>query len=220
MPTEYTPEFIARFWAKVDKTSSPHGCWLWTGSAVAGGYGQVGFRHKMHYVHRVAYELAFGEIPEGMEVCHSCDHLYARSDRTYKRCLRNDGEAHIWLGTRADNMADASDKGRMSGWSRGTGDRNGTRTHPESRPRGDDHFARRHPELLPRGDTHPLRLHPELIRHGSQSGHHTLVESEVAEIRRLYASGAFTQKELAARFGIGQTMVSRIILRQFWKHVI
>jgi hypothetical protein len=219
MHPKFTPEFVARFWAKVDKTGSPHGCWLWTGSAVAGGYGQICFRYQMHYTHRVAYELAFGPIPEGMDICHSCDHLYERGDRTYKRCIRNDGEAHLWLGTRADNMADAGEKGLLSGWSRGTGDRNGARTHPESRPRGDAHFARLHPELLPRGDSHPLHLHPELIRRGSRSGHHTLVEEEVSELRALYASGAFTQKELAMRFGIDQTTVSKIILRQYWKHV-
>lgn len=219
MHPQFTPEFIARFWSKVDKTSSPHGCWLWTGSAITGGYGQVCFRYKMYYVHRVAYELAFGEIPDRMDVCHSCDHLYPTGDRTYRRCLRNDGEAHIWLGTRADNMADAARKGRMPG-ARAYGDLNGSRTHPESRPRGDAHFARRHPELLPRGDDHPLRRRPELIRVGSQSGHHTLVESEVAELRTLHATGSFTQEQLAKRFNIDQTMVSRIVRRLYWKHVL
>jgi hypothetical protein len=35
----------------------------------------------------------------------------------------------------------------------------------------------------------------------------------------MYASGNFTQKVLAAHFGIDQTMVSKIILRRYWKHI-
>jgi hypothetical protein len=36
----------------------------------------------------------------------------------------------------------------------------------------------------------------------------------ITEIRRLYATGNFTQNELAAKYGIGQTQVSRYILNR------
>ena len=60
-----------RFWAKVEKTD---GCWLWTGHRNKAGYAfmkrprsrlQVG-------VHRIAYELANGPIPDEMTVDHLC----------------------------------------------------------------------------------------------------------------------------------------------------
>jgi len=58
-----------RFWAKVEKTDT---CWNWTGSKVK-GYGNFGVgQRKNAYSHRVSYELAYGPIPEGMNIDHQC----------------------------------------------------------------------------------------------------------------------------------------------------
>jgi len=46
-----------------------------------------------------------------------------------------------------------------------------------------------------------------------------LTEDNVREIRRLYATGNFTQQELALRFGVNQQRISKIVNRQTWKHV-
>ena len=46
-----------------------------------------------------------------------------------------------------------------------------------------------------------------------------LTEDDVREIRRLYATGNYTLKELALRFGITFSTVSRIVLEKIWKHV-
>lgn len=61
--------------------------------------------------HRVAYELAYGEIPSGMFVCHRCDN---------PRCIR---PSHLFLGSHAENMADMVIKGRSA---RMLGDSNGS----------------------------------------------------------------------------------------------
>jgi predicted XRE-type DNA-binding protein len=42
---------------------------------------------------------------------------------------------------------------------------------------------------------------------------------DITEIRRLYATGDFTQKELAERFGVNFQQISKIIRRQSWEHV-
>ena len=46
-----------------------------------------------------------------------------------------------------------------------------------------------------------------------------LTEAAVTEIRRLYATGDWQQKDLAARFGVGQSMISQIVTGRTWSHV-
>jgi hypothetical protein len=88
-----------RFWSYVHVTAT---CWDWTGEISNTGYGRIRIDGKNKSVHRVAWELLFGPIPEGMNVLHRCDN---------RRCVRAD---HLWLGTGTDNMQDCSAKGRLN----------------------------------------------------------------------------------------------------------
>lgn len=47
-------------------------CWLWDMSCTTGGYGQLFYRGRNSYSHRVAYELLKGPIPEGLQLDHLC----------------------------------------------------------------------------------------------------------------------------------------------------
>jgi hypothetical protein len=95
-------------WGRVERRED--GCWVWTGSVNDKGYGRIGGgrRQAVALTHRLAYESAVGPIPEGLCVLHRCDN---------PPCCNPE---HLFLGTRADNNADAKAKGRVRpGVSRG-----------------------------------------------------------------------------------------------------
>lgn len=49
-------------------------CLLWTGTTTKGGYGSVRLprTRRTRLVHRLAYEMAVGPIPDGLEIDHLC----------------------------------------------------------------------------------------------------------------------------------------------------
>ncbi len=104
-----------RFWERVDRRG-PDECWPWMGAPDKKGYGRLGRGGRSGgdiFAHRLAWAIAHGPIPDGMCVCHHCDN---------PRCCN--AEAHLFLGTIADNNLDMRQKGRASG-----GSRAGTRNH-------------------------------------------------------------------------------------------
>ena len=88
-----------RFWSRVSPEPTT-GCWLWTGGANGRGYGQVWFANRQQSVHRVAFVLANGPIPQDRIVMHRCDN---------RPCV-NPG--HLVLGSHQENTDDMRRKGR------------------------------------------------------------------------------------------------------------
>jgi hypothetical protein len=48
------------------------GCWWWKGARKRGGYGHMSVDDHMKLVHRLAWELTVGPIPDGHEIDHLC----------------------------------------------------------------------------------------------------------------------------------------------------
>ena len=97
----------ARFWKYVNKMGPVHPklgtrCWLWTGAKTAGGYGRMRVNNTMVMASRVAYLLRVGEVPPGLNVLHHCDN---------PPCVN---PAHLFLGTKGDNIRDMYAKGRQN----------------------------------------------------------------------------------------------------------
>jgi hypothetical protein len=88
-----------KFWLHVI-IKSDNKCWEWGRSKTSSGYGQLRFRGKAYSAHRAAWEITYGEIPNGYCVCHHCDN---------PRCCN---PTHLFLGTLYDNAHDMINKGR------------------------------------------------------------------------------------------------------------
>lgn len=192
-----------RFWSKVDRTGT--GCWLWLASLTGAGYGQFWLNGRREGAHRVAWELTYGPIPDGLLVCHDCP------DGDNPRCVN---PAHLFLGTTKDNADDMVAKGRGA-----TGDKAPARRFPERVPRGDDHWSRQQPGRRARGAAHGAYTHPESRTYGERNGTAKLTRETVAEIRRLYTNKAASQDALAAQFGVSQTTIGRVVRGELWQHV-
>src|SRR5258708_37957730 len=89
------------FWSKVDRRADDQ-CWEWQGGGYSTSpYGHAQYNNKDWGAHRLAYFLTFGEIPQGMFVCHKCDN---------PPCCN---PSHLFLGTALDNSQDCISKGRQ-----------------------------------------------------------------------------------------------------------
>lgn len=76
-------------------------CWPFMGARVpAGGYGRFTLNRRFMAAHRVAYMLAYGDIPAGLDIMHLCDNPPCCNPK------------HLRAATTAENMADMRRKGR------------------------------------------------------------------------------------------------------------
>lgn len=79
---------------------TPSGCWEYQGHRNNQGYGRTRRKKKLWRTHRLSFTLAYGPIPNGLDVLHECDN---------PPCIN---PAHLFLGDDDDNARDRERKGR------------------------------------------------------------------------------------------------------------
>lgn len=86
------------FWSCFEQRGE---CLEWTGSTDH-GYGRIEMAGKSYMTHRLSWEYTNGPIPDGMDVCHTCDN---------PPCGR---PSRLFLGSHTENMKDMLAKGRVA----------------------------------------------------------------------------------------------------------
>lgn len=106
----------SRLWPRLVTTNT--GCMEWSGSRNEHGYGSLRINHILVKAHRFAWELTYGPIPSGVDVCHRCDNPPCCNPQ------------HLFLGNASDNGQDMATKGRHGAW-----------TQPQRVARGTRHWG-------------------------------------------------------------------------------
>jgi hypothetical protein len=70
-------------------------CVVWTGGVSKQGYGLIYINQRAIFVHRLAWVLAHGDLPDGLMIRHRCP--------KFNRCCIS----HLAIGTHSDNVRDA-----------------------------------------------------------------------------------------------------------------
>lgn len=194
-----------RFWSKVARRGADD-CWVWLAfrfSTKTGRktYGEFWMDGRNIGAHVAAWLLTFGEKPEGMFVCHSCNNMACCNPQ------------HLYLASNRTNLQHAKRDGLLS-----CGDNHYSRTNPEKLARGDRHWSRANPELIPRGDRSGARLHPDKMARGSRIARAKLNELSACGVMARWLMGA-SVSQISREFGVERSTVRKLRDGDTWVEV-
>lgn len=185
-----------RFAAKVDRngpvpTHRPDlgPCWMWTGKPNDQGYGRITLGPDVRGAAR-APRVAF-LLAHGRWPEPMALH-HCDNPPCVKAIADEHGPSHVFEGDHMANARDMVSKGR--------------------------HSAVTHPERVARGERHASRTHPELIARGERIWNARLTDAIVVEIDVALSRGD-AQRDIAKKYGVRQSDISRIARRESWRHV-
>jgi hypothetical protein len=191
--TEQERDHIGRF-ATVDRTArfwakvnQGDGCWEWQGKRI-GGYGILLTGPAGAQRRERAHRVSW-EINRG-PIPSGAFVLHSCDNPP---CVNPD---HLHLGTNADNMAEMRERGRSF---------HGPALQARMR------------ERAARGERHGWKTHPDAIPRGEGCGASKLTRAIVRELRRRYAEGGVSQRQLAAEFGITQGTLWSLLRGLTWR---
>jgi len=240
-----TSDAIRTFWGRVAKGEN---CWLWQG-AMKGAVPSFWFRRRQYSAQRFGWELSFGEIPPRLLLRRTCEearcvrpeHMLTetRSELAARQAVpaeirfwasirRTESGCWEWSGCRDGNgygvienreLGKRQKAPRLS-WEINRGPipaglfvchhcDNPPCVNPEHLFLGTPADNMRDMAAKGRSGTPLGSAHPNAI----------LTEAHVAEIRRLYAGGGVTHRQLGQRFSVSKSAVGAVMSGRNWGHV-
>lgn len=216
--------FVERYWSYVDASGGPDACHPWTGKPDSSGYGRLTCRYgsspakRNVRASRIAYLLAYGEVPDGLQVMH----LFCEDDN--RLCCNH---RHLGIGTNKQNSEDMVRKGRHAYGERcGKGDvteakvseilRRADAGEPYTSIADDLTLSRTLVQTIARGRrwTHvpgPRQAPRESGTSGERHGNAKLTDPQVREIVVRYKAGGITRGQLADEYGISCGHVGELV---------
>lgn len=197
---------VEAFWARVERTGHG-GCWVWTGGT-SNGYGHLKWGGRGMGAHRVAWEIAFGSIPDDREIDHRCHTSDCRLGVKcpHRRCVN---PSHLKPVSHAENMA--PERSSLGALAR---ERNLAKTHC---PHGHE-YTPENTYISPKGARYCRECNRLAARVKSEDRvvvrkkpvPRKLSDEQVAEIRSRLAGERISQTRLAAEYGVSQALISQI----------
>ena len=183
-----------RFWAKVDVRGADE-CWPWVGASLRDRYGNktygvLGISQVNIHANRLSYYIKYG-IDLGDLMClHTCH---------FQLCVN---PSHLEPGTHDDNMRQMKESGRAA-----SGERSGSRKHPEKHRKGKFHPVNNNPD--PRAGN---------LQYGEDHHNNVFTNSQVLEMRRLSRDGK-SLRFLAEMFNSKKQTIWGIVTYKRWRHL-
>lgn len=89
-------DYVAEAGERILKGCMPvpeSGCWEWIEST-KNGYGQLSWKGRNTYAHRLSFEAENGPLTKGVIICHKCNN---------RNCVNPE---HLYAGTKRSNIMD------------------------------------------------------------------------------------------------------------------